>query len=85
MNTEISNEIELEVLVKLQRARAAAQVLLDALWTECNGTGYTAQLHDALQCTEDARYDAERTLETILEEVQRNDAAGHAQTRTERH
>lgn len=67
MNTEISNEIELEVLVKLQRARAAAQVLLDALWTECNGTGYTAQLHDALQCVEDARYDAEQTLEAIIE------------------
>lgn len=67
MNTEISNELELDVLVKLQRARAAAQLLLDELWTECKGTGHLAQLHDALQCVEDARYDAEQTLETILE------------------
>jgi len=67
MNTEISNELELEVLVKLQRARAASQILLDELWTECKGTGHLAQLHDALQCVEDARYDAEQTLEAIIE------------------
>jgi hypothetical protein len=67
MDTKISNDLELEVLVKLQRARSAAQILLDELWTECKGTGRLAQIHDALQCTEDARYDAEKALEAIIE------------------